>query len=56
MFFRLTAGWGCIALECRGHGESEAGPPEHFSISTFAADVESLIEARALAPVAIGGI
>ncbi len=54
--FPRVGGWRCITLECRGHGGSEAGSPESFSIATFAADVASLIEARALAPVVIGGI
>jgi pimeloyl-ACP methyl ester carboxylesterase len=54
--FPADIGWRCITLECRGHGQSEAGPPEHFSIATFAADVASLIEAQALAPVVLGGI
>ena len=49
-------GWRCLTLECRGHGGSDAGPGDGFSIATFADDVASLIEARALAPVALGGV
>ena len=45
-----------LTLECRGHGASEAGPPEGFSIASFADDVIALIEARGLAPVILGGI
>jgi pimeloyl-ACP methyl ester carboxylesterase len=30
-------------LECRGHGGSESGNPDHFSISTFADDVASTL-------------
>lgn len=54
--FPPDSGLRCITLECRGHGGSEAGPPEDFSIATFAADLASLIEARALPPVVLGGI
>ena len=45
-----------ITLECRGHGSSEAGNPDGFSIATFASDVDALIDAWHLAPVIIGGI
>lgn len=43
-------------LECRGHGASEAGAPEGFSIATFADDVAAAIETSAQAPVIVGGI
>ena len=45
-----------ITLECRGHGLSEPGEPSAFSIATFANDIAELIEAKAIAPVALGGI
>lgn len=45
-----------MTLECRGHGSSEAGNPDEFSIATFASDVDALIDAWHLAPVIIGGI
>jgi pimeloyl-ACP methyl ester carboxylesterase len=45
-----------ITLECRGHGQSEAGDTARFSIKTFADDVAALIEASRLAPLVIGGI
>lgn len=54
--FPLGEGWRSITLDCRGHGGSEPGPPDRFSISTFADDVASLIEAEKLAPVVLGGI
>jgi len=54
--FPADSGWRCITLECRGHGRSQAGSPGRFSIATFTADVCSLIEARTLAPVVLGGI
>lgn len=54
--FPEGGGWRCITLECRGHGRSEAGPPEAFSLRTFADDLAAFIEARGLAPVVLGGI
>jgi pimeloyl-ACP methyl ester carboxylesterase len=45
-----------ITLECRGHGLSESSDPSAFSIATFANDLAALIEAKAIAPVALGGI
>jgi pimeloyl-ACP methyl ester carboxylesterase len=54
--FPFGQGWRCVTLECRGHGASEAGPAEGFSFATFADDLASLIEARGLAPVVVGGI
>ncbi|MCX5480025.1 alpha/beta hydrolase [Kaistia geumhonensis] len=54
--FPGDAGWSCLTLECRGHGASEAGPPEAFSIATFADDVAALAKARGGGPVVIGGV
>lgn len=54
--FPMDSGWRCLTLECRGHGGSDAGSPEDFSIAIFAEDVASLIEAHELAPVVLGGI
>lgn len=45
-----------ITLECRGHGQSEAGDPKEFSIATFTDDVIALIESLNAGPVVIGGI
>ena len=45
-----------ITIEARGHGGSEAGDPDLFSIRTFAADIAAFIEAHRLAPIVIGGI
>lgn len=45
-----------VAMEFRGHGASEAGPPEHFTIAQFTDDVINLIETNAVEPVVIGGI
>jgi pimeloyl-ACP methyl ester carboxylesterase len=45
-----------ITIESRGHGGSEPGDPDQFSIRTFAADIAAFIEAHRLAPIVIGGI
>jgi pimeloyl-ACP methyl ester carboxylesterase len=45
-----------LTLECRAHGRSEAGDPEHFTISTFANDVLAFADARKIDRFAIGGI
>lgn len=54
--FPTGEGWRCLTLECRGHGHSEPGAPENFSIAIFADDLASFIQSQELAPVAIGGI
>ncbi len=54
--FPADIGWQAITLECRGHGRSEAGPPQDFAISTFADDLIALIEAEGLGPLPLGGI
>jgi pimeloyl-ACP methyl ester carboxylesterase len=54
--FPAEAAFRCITVECRGHGKSEAGEQECFSIGTFADDIVAIIETEALAPVVIGGI
>ena len=54
--FPANRGWRCLTLECRGHGRSEAGPIEAFSLATFADDLAAFIEARGLAPMVLGGI
>jgi pimeloyl-ACP methyl ester carboxylesterase len=45
-----------ITLECRGHGNSEAGDAAAFSIATFADDVAALIETSFRTPLVVGGI
>ena len=54
--FPPTRAFRRITLECRGHGLSGPGDPSAFSIATFANDVAEMIEAKAIAPVALGGI
>lgn len=45
-----------FVLECRGHGASEAGDPENFSIRTFAGDVAAMMDEAGLKAAAIGGV
>lgn len=54
--FPHDAGHRCITLECRGHGMSTSGPPDHLSIATFADDIAGMIVAKGLGPTVIGGI
>lgn len=43
-------------MHCRGHGASEAGPVDHFSIATFADDLIAFIDQHIQAPCVVGGI
>ncbi len=45
-----------LTLECRGHGQSEAGDPKEFSIATFTDDIVALIESLDAGPAVAGGI
>jgi len=54
--FPADAAFRRLTLECRGHGGSEAGTPDRFSIATFADDVAALIEATGHGPLVVGGI
>ncbi len=54
--FPQEAGLRRLTLECRGHGGSQAGAAERFSIETFACDVAALIERADVGPVVLGGI
>ncbi|MCB1434855.1 MAG: alpha/beta hydrolase [Alphaproteobacteria bacterium] len=45
-----------VVLDCRGHGESEAGPLDALSIATFTDDLAAAIEGHGIAPCIIGGI
>ncbi len=44
------------SLECRGHGASDSGDLNAFAITTFAADVATMIATETIAPCIIGGI
>ncbi|MEO1745676.1 MAG: alpha/beta hydrolase [Pseudomonadota bacterium] len=43
-------------VECRGHGDSEAGAGSAFSIAKFTDDIAAYLEATFDAPVVVGGI
>lgn len=45
-----------ITIEARGHGRSQSGALQRFTIETFAGDVAAYIETHLEAPVIIGGI
>jgi pimeloyl-ACP methyl ester carboxylesterase len=46
----------CLTVECRGHGGSGAGDPQHFRIATFCDDIARYLDRRRLGPLTIGGI
>jgi pimeloyl-ACP methyl ester carboxylesterase len=46
----------CHTIECRGHGQSQAGRAADFSIAQFADDCASYISATFLEPIVVGGI
>jgi pimeloyl-ACP methyl ester carboxylesterase len=54
--FPQGQGWQCLTLECRGHGQSEAGDPAAFSLATFSDDVAAFIASLDQGPVVLGGI
>jgi pimeloyl-ACP methyl ester carboxylesterase len=54
--FPQLPGFRRLTLECRGHGQSEAGPLDQLSISTFTQDLAQFIEALETGPVVVGGI
>lgn len=54
--FPAGTGRRLITLECRGHGRSEAGPAEAFSLQQFRDDLGAFIAHNLTAPVAVGGI
>ena len=54
--FPPDIGFRRITVEARGHGRSQAGPPERLSIVTFASDIARYVETALVGPVVIGGI
>ncbi|MEP7453895.1 alpha/beta hydrolase [Phyllobacterium sp. SB3] len=54
--FPFDEGHQCLTLECRGHGQSEAGNPSAFSIPAFTDDLATAIEDRRLGMCVVGGI
>ena len=51
----LAADWHVIALDVRGRGDSDWGPPGDYNPPTYTGDLAALIEARALPSVALLG-
>jgi len=47
-------GWGPVAVDLRGHGESEWAPDGDYAFESFAADVATLARACASPPVLVG--
>ena len=45
-----------VTLECRGHGQSDAGELSALSLATFARDLEAFIDERFDKPIILGGI
>jgi pimeloyl-ACP methyl ester carboxylesterase len=45
-----------ITLECRAHGQSDAGPTDRFAIAAFAEDVVALSETLGIKRAILGGI
>jgi pimeloyl-ACP methyl ester carboxylesterase len=56
LVFPKGVGFRRITVECRGHGQSAAGPFDQFSIASFAGDVARYIEESELEKPVIGGI
>jgi len=54
--FPDDVGHSLLTLECRGHAQSELGPPEEVSIPTFVDDLARLLDRLALPRCVIGGI
>src|SRR5438128_889690 len=54
--FRPPAGIRLIALDARGHGQSETGPAEEISLSASADDLVDLIKYLELPGAVLGGI
>jgi pimeloyl-ACP methyl ester carboxylesterase len=54
--FPTLQGFRRITLECRGHGQSEAGEPNQVSIATFSNDLAAFIENLSVGSVIVGGI
>lgn len=54
--FPHDIGYRCLTLECRGHGASEAGPTDRFSIAAFTEDLASMIASHFDTAPVVGGI
>ena len=49
-----AAGYHAIAVDHRGHGDSQWAPDRDYSLSTFADDVRELVRAIGRPPIAVG--
>jgi len=47
-------GWRAIALDMRGHGESDWAPDGSYEITDFANDVVTVVESLSAAPFVVG--
>ena len=47
-------GWGAVAVDLRGHGESDWAPDGDYAFESFAADVAAMARAFATPPVLVG--
>jgi pimeloyl-ACP methyl ester carboxylesterase len=54
--FPLLDGYRRITLECRGHGKSEPGSPEQFSIANFTDDSAAFLDDLDAGSIVVGGI
>jgi pimeloyl-ACP methyl ester carboxylesterase len=55
--FLPPEGFRMIAMDCRGHGQTEPlGDPERISIASFADDLRALLDALQIPRVVMGGI
>jgi pimeloyl-ACP methyl ester carboxylesterase len=54
--FPVASGFKCITVECRGHGLSDAGPFQDFSLAAFAKDILHYIQDSGIERPVVGGI
>lgn len=50
------AGLESLVMECRGHGDSELGPPDRLGVGTFTGDLARLLDHLAIDNCIVGGI
>jgi pimeloyl-ACP methyl ester carboxylesterase len=49
-----AAGWEAVAIDLRGHGDSEWSPDGEYRLEDFAADVQDVVAQLAASPVLVG--
>lgn len=52
--FLADSGWTAVAVDLRGHGDSEWSPAADYRLDTFAADVRMVVQAMTSPPVLVG--